>query len=219
MSEYPKNPRNRVRRIREYAHYDEDTVHGVLDAGLIAHVGFQDAGQPVVIPMLYARRGRSLLLHGAGKARISRLLASGAPICASVALLDGIVAARSAFNSSLHYRSAVIFGSGRLLEGREEALAALETVSNHVFPGRWEELRAPTEQELAMTAVIEVSIEDASAKISADPPDDEESDYALPVWAGVVPIEATLQDPVPDTRVLPGVELSPSIRTLAGRRL
>ena len=111
MSDYSVTPRNRVRRIREYAHYDEDTVHAVLDAGLVAHVAFVDGGQPVAIPMLYTRRGHTLILHGARKARISKLLASGAPLCVSVALIDGIVAARSAFNSSLHYRSAVVFGS------------------------------------------------------------------------------------------------------------
>lgn len=218
MSDYAVTPRNRVRRIREYAHYDEESVHGILDAGLVAHVGFLDAEAPVVIPMLYARRERTLLLHGARKGRIGRLLASGAPLCASVALLDGIVAARSAFNSSLHYRSVVIFGTGRLLEDRDESLAALEVVSNHVFPGRWEELRAPSEQELAMTAVVAIEIESAAAKISADPPDDEESDYDTPVWAGVVPISTLAAEPIPDDRVLPGVELSASIRALAGRR-
>ena len=218
MSDYAVTPKNRVRRIREYAHYDEASVHGILDAGLVAHVGFVDADAPVVIPMLYARRERTLLLHGARKGRIARLLGAGAALSASVALVDGIVAARSAFNSSLHYRSVVLFGTGRLVEARDEALAALEVVSNHVFPGRWEELRAPSEQELAMTAVIAIEIESAAAKISAGPPDDEESDYQTPVWAGVVPISTRAEAPVPDERVLPGVEVSPAIRALAGRR-
>lgn len=191
----------------------------MLDAGLVAHVGFVQDGEPVVIPMLYAREGEVLYLHGARKARIVRLLVSGAPVCVNVTLLDGIVAARSAFHSSMNYRSAVVFGKGRLLEDLQETLHALEVISEHVFPGRWDELRAPLEKELAMTGVIALSIDSASAKVSADPPEDEEADYATPVWAGVVPIATTLGEPVDDGRVPEGVPVSSAVSALRGKRL
>jgi nitroimidazol reductase NimA-like FMN-containing flavoprotein (pyridoxamine 5'-phosphate oxidase superfamily) len=219
MQQYEVTERNRVRQLREKARYDAAAVHAVLDAGLVAHVGFVQEGEPRVIPMLYARTGGSLHLHGASKARIARLLASGAPVCAEVTLLDGVVAARSAFNSSLNYRSAVVFGRARLLEDPSERLAALRGISEHALPGRWAELRAPTAQELRATAVLELAIESASAKVAEGPPEDDPSDYASRVWAGVVPITSTLGEPVADPRLPPGVEPSAAIRALVGRRL
>jgi nitroimidazol reductase NimA-like FMN-containing flavoprotein (pyridoxamine 5'-phosphate oxidase superfamily) len=219
MSPFAVTARNRVRRLADKAQYDEAAVFSVLDAGLVAHVGFIDRDEPVVIPMLYARDGGRLLLHGANKARIAKLLASGAPVCANVTLLDGIVAARSAFNSSLNYRSVVVFGRPRILEEEQERMQALRALSEQVLPGRWDELRPPAPRELKMTAVIELSIDSASAKIAEGPPQDEEEDYAIPVWAGVVPIATTLGRPEGDARVLPGVEPSPAVRALTGRRL
>ncbi len=219
MKSFPITARNRVRRLPEKARYDEDAVFSVLDAGFVAHVGFIERDRPVVIPMLYARDGGRLLLHGANKARIVRLLSSDAPVCATVTLVDGIVAARSAFNSSLNYRSAVVFGSARILEAEEQRMHALRALSEQVLPGRWDELRPPAPRELAMTAVIELSIESASAKIAAGPPQDEEEDYAIPIWAGVIPIDSTLGHPEGDARVHPGVEPSAAILSLAGRRL
>jgi len=219
VGEYEVTQRNRVRQIREYARYDAAAVHEVLDAGLVAHVGFVEDGQPFVIPMLYAREGGVLYLHGARKARVVKLLGSGAPVCVNVTLLDGIVAARSAFHSSMNYRSAVVFGSGHVLEEESEILRALEVISEHVFPGRWRELRAPLEREIAMTGVIAVAIESASAKVSDDPPEDEEEDYATRVWAGVVPISTTLGEPRDDGRVQAGVPMSPSVAALSGKRL
>ncbi len=219
MSEYEVTRRNRIRQIREYARYDTEAVHGVLDAGLVSHVGFVQDGQPFVIPMIYGREGEVVYLHGASKARIVKLLGSGTPVCVNVTLLDGIVAARSAFHSSMNYRSAVVFGTGRLIEDEAENLHALEVISEHMLVGRWQEMRAPLERELAMTGVIEVAIESASAKVSADPPEDEEEDYATRVWAGVVPITTTLGEPVDDGRVPDGVPLSQAIAALEGRRL
>jgi hypothetical protein len=219
MGEYAITPRNRVRRLPEKARYDEASVHAVLDAGLVAHVGFVHEGEPVVIPMLYGRAGDRLLLHGASKARIARVLGPGARACANVTLLDGIVAARSAFNSSMNYRSAVVFGTARLVEDADARLRALRVISEHVLPGRWEELRAPTQRELRMTAVIELAVESASAKIAAGPPEDAPEDYAIPVWAGVVPIATALGRPVDDGRLLPGVAASPAVAALVGRRL
>ena len=219
MSRFAVTGRNRVRRLPEKARYDEAEVFAVLDAAFVAQVGFVDRGQPVVIPMLYARDGGRLLLHGAGKARIAKLLASGAPACANVTLVDGIVLARSAFNSSLNYRSAVVFGEARLIEGDEERLRALRAISEHVFPGRWAELRPPASGELRMTAVIELPIESASAKIATGPPRDEEEDYALPVCAGVVPVTTKLGPPEADPRVPAGTPPSVAAQALAGRRL
>ena len=219
MSEYEVTRRNRVRQIREYARYDTEAVHSVLDAGLVSHVGFVQEGQPFVIPMIYGREGEVLYLHGARKARVVKLLGSGAPVCVNVTLLDGIVAARSAFHSSMNYRSAVVFGSGRVIEGEAETLHALEVISEHALPGRWQELRAPLEREIAMTGVIAVAIESASAKVSADLPEDEEEDYATRVWAGIVPITTTLGEPVDDGRVPDGVPVSRAVAALEGRRL
>ncbi|MBW2421899.1 MAG: pyridoxamine 5'-phosphate oxidase family protein [Deltaproteobacteria bacterium] len=219
MSEYEITQRNRVRQIREYARYDTEAVHGVLDAGLVSHVGFVQEGQPFVIPMIYGREGDVLYLHGASKARIVKLLGSGAPVCVNVTLLDGLVAARSAFHSSMNYRSVVAFGTGRLVEDEAESLHALEVITEHVLAGRWQELRAPLEQETARTGVIAVTIESASAKVSDDPPEDEEEDYATRVWAGVVPVTTTLGKPIDDGRVPDGVPVSPAVAALEGRRL
>lgn len=212
-------PKTEIRQIRENARYDEASVHAVLDAGLVAHVGFVEDDEPYVIPMLYARDGGRLYLHGARKARIVRWLAAGARACVNVTLLDGVVAARSAFNSSLNYRSVVVFGTPRLLEERDAQLRALRALSEAVFPGRWQELRDPSPAELGQTGVIELPIEAASAKIAAGPPEDDEADYATPVWAGVVPIATRLGEPEDDGRLLPGVGLSPAIAALVGRRL
>ncbi len=219
MQDYEIGERNRIRQLRENARYDAKTVHAILDAGWVAHVGFVQDDCPYVIPMLYAREAETLYLHGASKARITRLLASGGPVCAGVTLLDGIVAARSAFNSSMNYRSVVVFGRARLLEEEVRRLAALRAISEHVMPGRWDELRAPTAQELRATGVAALAIESASAKVSEGPPHDEESDYATRVWAGVVPVATTLGEPLPDPRLPADVEVSPAIARLAGGRL
>ena len=218
-NEYEVAELNRVRQLRELAHYDADSVHAILDAGLVAHVGFAEDGRPCVIPMLYGRDGESLYLHGASKARIVRLFGSGAPVCVNVMLLDGIVAARSAFNSSMNYRSVVAFGRARRVEDEARRLEALRTISEHVMPGRWNELRAPTERELKATGVVEFAIESASAKVSEGPPEDDAKDYEIRVWAGVIPIVTALGGPVADSRVHEGVEPSPSISRLEGRRL
>jgi len=215
---YQTTPRNRVRQLRDNARYDKASVHRILDAGLVAQVGFVQEGKPFVIPMIYGRVDDSLYLHGARKARIVKLLASGAPVCVNVTLVDGIVYARSAFNSSMNYRSVVVFGTPRLLEDDAESLNALRTISEHTMPGRWDELRAPHERELKQTGVIELTIESASAKVAEGPPEDEEEDYDTPVWAGVVRVETRLGAAVPDDRVIEGVEMSPAAARQTGRR-
>lgn len=218
MDDYEINRRNRIRQLKEEAHYERARVHAVLDAGLVAHVGFVQEGQPFVIPMIYGRAEETLYLHGAKKARITRLFGTGAAVCLNVTLLDGIVAARSAFNSSMNYRSAVIFGNARALQNEGECLRALKLISEHSFPGRWDELRAPTETEIKQTGVVALDIESASAKIAEGPPEDEDSDYTTPVWAGVLPITTELGTPQGDERLLDGVTLSPAIAALQGTR-
>jgi nitroimidazol reductase NimA-like FMN-containing flavoprotein (pyridoxamine 5'-phosphate oxidase superfamily) len=210
---------NKVRQLREKARYDKATVHAILDAGLVAHVAFVEEGAPIVVPMIYGRADETLYLHGARKARIIRLLEHTDRICLNVTLLDGIVLARSAFNSSMNYRSVTVFGSPQLVEDADAKLEALRVISEQSMPGRWDELRAPHEREIRMTGVIRLDIDYASAKVADDMPDDEDEDYEIPVWAGVLPLESTLTRLQSDDRVLDGVEPSATVRSLEGRRL
>jgi len=215
--EYPIGDRNRVRQVREAARYDRATVHAILDAGLSAHVAFCQQGRPVIVPMIYARDGETLYLHGARKARIVRLLEGGAEATLNVTLIDGIVAARSAFNSSVNYRSVTVFGRPRLVEGEAEKIEAMRLISEHLMPGRWDELRPPHDREVKMTGVIALPIESASAKVTAGPPEDEDEDYALSVWAGVVPVEQVLGTPVADPVLADATPVSPSLAAMVGR--
>ncbi len=216
---YEIDRRNKVRQLREYANYDKSVVHAVLDAGLVAAVGFVQDGAPVVVPMIYGREGETIYLHGARKARIIRLLEQTEQACVNVTLLDGIVFARSAFNSSMNYRSATVFGSPSLVEGDAEKLHAMRVISEHTMPGRWDELREPLQREVKMTGVIALQIESASAKVASSMPNDEDEDYAIPIWAGVLPIESRLTELQSDDRLLEGVEPSVVIHALQGKTL
>jgi len=216
--DYGIGPANRVRQARDKARYDKAAVHAILDAGLVAQVGFVQDGQPVVVPMIYGRDGETLYLHGARKARVIRLLEGTERACVNVTLVDGIVLARSAFNSSMNYRSVTVFGTPRLIDDEQGKLRALRVVSEHTIPGRWDELRAPLEREVKMTGVIALDIESASAKIAAGMPKDEEEDYELPVWAGVLPLATRTTGLQPDDRVLPGIEPSAIVKRLQNRR-
>lgn len=211
---YAISKKNKVRQLRDKARYDTDVVHAVLDAGLVAAVGFVEAGAPVVVPMIYGREGETIYLHGARKARVVRLLEQTEQACVNVTLLDGLVFARSAFNSSMNYRSATIFGTPRLLSGPEKKLHAMRVISEHTMPGRWDELRPSLEREVKMTGVIALTIETASAKIAAGMPDDEEADYDIPIWAGVLPIESRRTKLLSDDRLLEGVEPSAVVKAL-----
>ena len=215
--EYEIGDRNRVRQLRAAARYDRATVHAILDAGLSAHVAFCDQGRPAIVPMIYARDGEMLYLHGARKARIVQLLEGGAEATLNVTLIDGIVAARSAFNSSVNYRSVTVFGRPRLVEGEAEKIEAMRLISEHLMPGRWDELRPPHDREVKMTGVIALPIESASAKVTAGPPEDEDEDYALSVWAGVVPVEQVLGTPVADPVLADATPVSPSLAAMVGR--
>lgn len=217
---YPVSKTNKVRQIREKAAYDRATVHDVLDAGMVAHVGFIQDGTPVVVPMLYARDGETIYLHGARKARIIRMLENTQTASLNVTLVDALVFARSAFNSSMNYRSATVFGSPALVDDPERKLHAMRVISEHTMPGRWDELRAPHEREVRMTGVIALEIESASAKISAKPhPEDEEEDYDIPVWAGILPMESRYTSLEDADRLIDGVAPSKAVAALQGKRL
>jgi nitroimidazol reductase NimA-like FMN-containing flavoprotein (pyridoxamine 5'-phosphate oxidase superfamily) len=216
---YPITKENKVRQLDEKARYDRETIHGLLDAGLVAHVAFVQDGQPVVVPMIYGREGETVFLHGARKSRVVRLLEQTERACLNVTLLDAIVLARSSFNSSMNYRSVTVFGKPRLLESEEGKLHAMRVISEHTMPGRWDELRAPHDREVKMTGVIALEIESGSAKVSAKMPDDDPEDYDIPVWAGILPLTTAtgmLQD---DGRLLDGVLPSAVVRSLQNRKL
>lgn len=196
--------RTRVRRLPEKAVDDRAVLDSILDEGLVAHVGLVDEGDPVVIPVGYGRDGDDLLIHGSTASRLMRAMSGGASVCVTVTLLDGMVFARSAFESSMHYRSAVIFGAGRALEG-EEKLNALRVVTEHLQPGRWAVLRAPLPKELLATSIVAVPIVEWSVKVSSKPPDDPAEDVAGPSWAGVVPLHTRVGEPLDSPDLRPGI--------------
>lgn len=191
--------RTRVRRLPEKARADRQALHDVLDAGLVAHVAVVDDGQPFVVPVAYARDGERVLFHGSTGSRLFRSLAEGAPTCLTVTLLDGLVLARSAFESSMHYRGAMVLGTATVLEDAEKD-AALRLISDHLLPGRWDDIRPPSRKERVATLVLALPLDEASVKVSAGPPDDAEEDVDRPVWAGVVPLREVFGEPEPDER-------------------
>lgn len=211
--------KNKVRQLKEKANYDVETVHEILDVGIVAHVAFIQDGAPIVVPMIYGRDGNTIYLHGARKARVIRLLEQTERACVNVTLLDGIVLARSAFNSSMNYRSVTLFGTPKLVEGTGNKLRAMNLISEHSMPGRWAELRDSHDREVKMTGVIALEIESASAKISAGKPDDEEADYEIPVWAGVLPVSTSIGTLEDDDRLLPGATPSDAVEALQNKTL
>ncbi len=217
--EYTTSEQNKVRQLREKAVYDKATVHGILDSAMLAHVAFVQDGQPVVVPMLFGREGETLYLHGARKARVVRMLESTGTACLNVTHVDGLVYARSAFNSSMNYRSATVFGSAQLVEGEDEKLHALRVITECTMPGRWDELREPLVNEVRMTGIIAVEIESASAKVATGMPEDEDDDYDIPIWAGVLPLESRFTTLQSDDRLIDDVEPSDVVRAMEGKRL
>ena len=209
--------RTRVRRLPQRGAYDAATIYGILDAAFLAHVGFVADGQPFVIPTLFGRKDDRLYLHGSAASRMMREGDKGIPLCVTVTLVDALVLARSAFHHSINYRSVVVFGTARLVTGAEEKLAALRCISEQVLAGRWDEVRPPTGTELKATAVLELVIEEASAKARAGFPVDDEEDYALPVWAGILPLPVVAETPLADPRLGEGIEVAQSVVN-AGRK-
>jgi uncharacterized protein len=207
----------RVRRSPKKGRYDREMIGAILDRALVAHVAFVEQGEPVCIPMLFARIDEKLYIHGSRASRTMRLLAGGAPACLTVTLLEGLVLARSAFEHSANYESVVAFGHFQPIEDPEERLAALAGFTNKLIPGRWDEVRAPNAKELKGTMILAMEIEQASAKVRSGPPDDDSEDAALDVWAGEIPIDTTFGQPVASPGLRADIGIGSSIRDLSQR--
>ncbi len=201
MKTYPISNRNRVKRISNKSDYSKETVHAIIDEALFCHLGIIHDGKPVVIPTIHARMGDHIVFHGSNASRLLKI-SNNNEICVTITLLDGLVMARSLFNSSMNYRSAVIFGKGEIIKDHNERMAAFKSA-----PGRWDDARQPNNSELKQTSVVRMPIDEASAKISVGPPDDEDEDYALDYWAGVIPINQTYGEPESDPILQEGITI------------
>ena len=197
--------RTTLKRLPARGHYDRETINAILDEGFICHVGFVLDDQPYVIPTGYARVGEDLYIHGSAASRMMRNLSSGINVCVTVTLIDGLVLARSAFHHSINYRSVVVLGKAELVSDVDEKIKALEALTEHIVPGRWADVRWPTELELKATTVLKLAIDEASAKVRTGGPSDDEEDYAMDVWAGVLPLSLVTGEPVRDHRLDPSI--------------
>jgi len=204
MSTFTPTARTQVKRLPKRAAYDRDTVFKILDEAFVCHVGFVADGQPFVIPTNFGRSGETIYLHGSAASRMLRTLSEGLPVCVTVTLADGLVLARSAFHHSVNYRSVVVLGTARLVDDPSEKMEALRLFTEHIMKGRWEEIRWPTEQELKATTVLALPLEEVSAKVRTGGPIDDEEDYSLPVWAGVLPLPVVPAVPIADARLKAG---------------
>jgi len=198
MSDFTPTERTQVKRLPKRGKYERETVFAILDAGFVCHVGFSVDGQPYVIPTNYGRSGETVYLHGSAASRMLRTLSEGVPLSVTVTHVDGLVLARSAFHHSVNYRSVVILGTARLVTDPAEKMEALRVFTEYVMKGRWDDVRQPTEQELKATTVLALPLEEVSAKVRTGGPIDDEEDYALPVWAGVLPLETVAKEPLAD---------------------
>ncbi len=216
MTDFGDSPKTKVKRLPEKACTDTQTLHAVLDAGLVAHVGVVDHGQPIVIPMGYARDRDTLLIHGSSASRMFKLLDSGSPACVTVTLLDGLVLARSLFESSMNYRCAMVFGTATRLSGQAE-VNALQVITEHLMPGRWDDARQPAAKELKATMTLSLPLDECSLKISEGPPEDLDEDLASDagktIWAGHIPIFEQLGVPIPDQFVPQGTSIPDYVTT------
>jgi nitroimidazol reductase NimA-like FMN-containing flavoprotein (pyridoxamine 5'-phosphate oxidase superfamily) len=200
-NDFAPTERTVLRRLPKRGSFERQTVYEILDEGFVCHVGFVAEGQPFVIPTAYGRVGDELYLHGARSNRTLKALAEGAEVCVTVTLLDGLVLARSAFHHSINYRSVVVFGRARVVESDDEKMEALRAFTEHVVPGRWADVRPPTRQEINATLVLSLPLKEASAKVRTGPPIDDEEDYQLPVWAGVLPLRVSAGEAAADPRL------------------
>jgi len=198
MTSFSKTDKNRIKRLPKRGYYDRETIYKILDEALICHVGFVENNQPYIIPINFARVGDAIILHGAKASRLLKHIEAGNPVCVEVTLVDGLVLARSVFHHSVNYRSVVLFGAGQTVKDDQEKMAALEAITEHLIPGRWSEARLPNRKELNATSVVSIKIDQASAKVRSGPPGDDEADYALPIWAGVLPLQEMPLVPVGD---------------------
>ena len=205
MSDFPTSKRNTINRLPQRGHYDAETIYSILDEALICHVAFTQDNEPFVIPCLYARLDDSILLHGAKASRLMKYIQEGGQVSIAVSLIDGLVVARSVFHHSVNYRSVVLFGKGTLVKAEAEKMHALEVITEHILPGRWAEARKPTPKELNATTVVSLPIESASAKVRTGQPGDDEDDYKLPIWAGVLPLSLQASAPINDPLLMGGI--------------
>jgi uncharacterized protein len=205
MDTFQPTDRTQVKRLPKRGVYDKAQVYEILDEGFICHVGFAMDGQPYVIPTGYVRVDDRIYIHGSPASRMLRALDQAIDVCLTVTLLDGLVLARSAFHHSMNYRSVVVLGKAHLVTDPEEKMQALGSFVNHVVPGRWDEVRQPTERELQGTSVLALPLNEVSAKVRTGAPIDDEEDYTLPIWAGVVPVRTEVGEPIPDARLVSGV--------------
>lgn len=214
----PPSERTRLRRRRDRGHYGRAVIDAILDEALIAHLGVVEPdGQPLVVPMLHARRGDVVYLHGSVAGRTMRALAAGVPACLTVSLLDGLVLARSAMHHSANYRSVMLLGRAAGIEDAARKREAFEAIVEHIMPGRWRDVRPPSDNEMKATAIVALPIEEASAKIRTGPPVDDEADYALPAWAGVIPFVTHTAAPQPDERLSAATALPAYARNYSRR--
>ena len=205
LTDFSPTKRTRIKRQQTRAHYDRETVYGILDAGLMCHVGYVIDDQPYVTPTAYWRAGNRVYWHGSSASKMLRNLEKGVPVCFTVAMLDGLVLARSGFHSSINYRSLIAFGVAEKVVGDERKLAVLEAFMERLAPGRWAELRPVTKQELKATTVLSLELDEVVAKVRPGPPVDDEEDYALDIWAGVVPVKSVIGEAEDDPRLGPGI--------------
>jgi nitroimidazol reductase NimA-like FMN-containing flavoprotein (pyridoxamine 5'-phosphate oxidase superfamily) len=202
---YEPTEQTTVKRLPARGVYDREIVHEILDQALMCHVGFVVDGQPFVIPTIHVRVAETIYVHGSPASRMLRTLEEGVPVCVTVTHVDGLVLARSAFHHSMNYRSVVVLGTAKVVDDPEKKFEALHALTDHLMRGRWEDIRQPSPDELRRTLVLEIAIEAASAKIRTGPPLDDEEDYALPMWAGVLPLRVSTGEPFPDPRLSEGV--------------
>ncbi len=201
MESFAPTERTTLKRLPQRGFYDREVVYLILDEGFVCHVGFAVDGQPFVIPTAYGRVGDILYIHGSAASRTLRDLSGGIPVCVTVTLVDGLVLARSAFHHSINYRSVVILGAATMVEAAEEKMTALRAFTDHVIPGRWDDVREPNEQELKGTSVLALPLIEVSAKVRTGPPKDDEEDMRIPVWAGELPLRITAGSPIDDPRL------------------
>jgi len=219
MSEFSKTDLNRVRRIPNRGAYDHETIYAIVDDALTCHVGFvNEDGQPIIIPTIHARQGDNILLHGASTSRMLNHVGAGHNICVTVTHMDGLVLARSVFHHSMNYRSAVLFGKGYLITDPDEKMEALKIFTEKLIPGRWDDARQPTPNESKATHIVSVPIDSASAKVRVGPPGDDDEDYLLDVWAGVLPMRTVFGELEADPRLTEGISVPDYIEAYAASK-
>jgi nitroimidazol reductase NimA-like FMN-containing flavoprotein (pyridoxamine 5'-phosphate oxidase superfamily) len=211
VKDFTPTARTRIKRLPKRARYDRDTVYGILDAGFVCHIGYVIDGHPFVTPTAYWREGDAVYWHGSSKSRMLQTLEKSPRVCLTVTHFDGLVVARSGFHMSVNYRSAMIFGKAYKVAEPQDKLAKMEKFVERVYPGHWKDLRPVNKQELKAMSVFGLHLDEAVAKVRTGGPIDEPEDYALPIWAGVVPVRQVLGEPQDDGRLAPGAPAAPRI--------